>query len=197
MTGPARRRLPQRRLGVAAVCVLLALPVLAAAMQARPFHDDEADAPYKVWNSTPAITMPPLLLDVSDTSVVIEWMTDGDSDGVVRYGEHGLDHTAVAQHEGLLDVSSFHRVVIEGLEPGHRYQYQVTSRGVVTLKPYWPERGLTVTRAPGHFTTLDSARSTARFATITDTHENVPRIRTLLAEIGKSPRTSSCTLATR
>jgi predicted phosphodiesterase len=132
--------------------------------------------------------MPPLLLDVSGTSVVVEWMTDGDADGRVRYGEHGLDHEAVAEHEGLLDVGTFHRVVIDGLQPGHTYQYQVASRRVVAVRPYWPERGRTVQGAMARFTTLDPARATARFAVITDTHEKVPRIHTLLGEIRKTPQ---------
>lgn len=176
-----------------AACVLLALPAMAAPQDQAPgkridpFYDPEATAPYRTWDSTPAITMPPLLLDVSDTSVVVEWMTDSDSDGVVHYGEHALDHTAVAQREGLLDVGTFHRVMIEGLQPGHTYQYQVASRRVVALNAYWPERGRTVKSAVARFATLDPARPTARFAAITDTHESVPRIRTLLEEIGKSP----------
>ncbi len=164
---------------------VLPVPVIATSQQT--FHDDEADAPYKAWNSTPAITMPPLLLDVSSSSVLVEWMTDSDSDGSVHYGEHALDHTAVAEHEGLLDVGTFHRVVIDGLEPGHVYQYQVASRRVVVLKPYWPERGNTVEGATLHFTTLDPAQASARFAVITDTHEKVSRIHTLLGEIRKTP----------
>jgi acid phosphatase type 7 len=169
------------------VCLLLTLPALAATKPQQAFHDDEADAPYKVWNSTPAISMPPLLLDVSDTSVVVEWMTDSDTDGSVRYGEHGLDHVAVGEHEGLVDVGSFHRVVIDGLEPGHTYQYQVASRRVVAIKPYWPERGNTVQGATLRFTTLAPANAGARFAVITDTHENVARIHTLLGEIRRTP----------
>jgi predicted phosphodiesterase len=106
----------------------------------------------------------------------------------VRYGEHGLDHEAVAEHEGLLDVGTFHRVVIDGLQPGHTYQYQVASRRVVAVRPYWPERGRTVQGAMARFTTLDPARGTARFAVITDTHEKVPRIHTLLGEIRKTPQ---------
>lgn len=183
LPGPPRRACP----GLALAGVLLALPVLAATKQVPPFHDDEANAPYKVWNSTPAITMPPLLLDVSDTSVVVEWMTDGAADGSVRYGEHALDRTAVAAHDGLLDVGTFHRVVIDGLQPGRTYQYQVASCRVVALKPYWPERGNAVQGETLRFTTLDPAHASARFAVITDTHENVPRIHTLLGEIRKTP----------
>ena len=173
--------------GLALLGLLLTWPTLAASKRAQPFHDDEADAPYTVWNSTPAITMPPLLLDVSATSVVVEWMTDNDADGSVRYGEHALDHTALATHDGLLDVGTFHRVVIDGLEPGHSYRYQVASRRVVAVKPYWPERGNTVQGGIHRFTTLNAARAVARFAVITDTHENVARIHTLLGAIGKTP----------
>jgi len=180
-------RRPCRRAVLVLAGLLLALPVLAATKPAQSFHDSDADAPYKVWNSTPAITMPPLLLDVSDSSVVVEWMTDSAADGRVRYGEHALDHTAVAAHDGLLDVGTFHRVVIDGLEPGHSYQYQVASRRVVALKPYWPERGNAVQGATLRFTALDAARPDARFAVVTDTHENVPRIHTLLGEIRKTP----------
>jgi len=173
-------------LALAAALLLPALPAPAATHRLSPFHDSDADAPYKVWDSTPAITMQPLLLDVSDTSVVIEWMTDDAADGTVRYGEHALDHTAVAAHDGLLDVGRFHRVEIDGLRPGHSYRYQVASRRVVALKPYWPERGHTVTGKPYRFTTLDATRARARFAVITDTHEKVLRIDTLLGDIGKT-----------
>lgn len=177
----------ERCLALAVALLLPVLPAQAATHQLSPFHDADADAPYKVWDSTPAITMQPLLLDVSDTSVVVEWMTDGAADGTVRYGEHALDHTAVAAHDGLLDVGRFHRVEIDGLQPGRRYQYQVASRRVVALKPYWPERGRTVTGKLHDFTTLDATRGQARFAAIADTHEKVSRIDTLLGDIRKAP----------
>lgn len=175
-----------RRLVLAGL-LSLALPALAATHQATPARDDDANAPYKVWDVTPAITMPPLLLDVSASSVVVEWMTDSDADGSVRYGERALDHTAVAEHDGLLDIGTFHRVLIDGLEPGRTYQYQVASRRVVVVKPYWPERGNTVRGETLRFTTLDPAHAVARFAVITDTHEQVSRIHSLLGEIRKTP----------
>jgi predicted phosphodiesterase len=78
-------------------------------------------------------------------------------------------------------------VVIGGLQPGHTYQYRVASRRVVAVRPYWPERGHTVQGETLRFTTLDPARATARFAVITDTHEKVSRIHTLLADIRKTP----------
>lgn len=153
------------------------------ALADRPV-DPEALAPYVTWDSTPAITMQPLLLDPSDTSVAIEWMTDSASDGAVQWGEGTqLDRTTVAEHDGLVDVGSFHRVVLHGLQPGHRYRYRVVSRRVVAIKPYWPERGRAVRSAVHGFRTLDATRERARFAVITDTHEDVPRIHALMRRL--------------
>ena len=64
----------------------LALPFAVALAGNAPapskpsVDDDDANAPYKVYDATPAITMGPLLLDMADDSVVVEWMTDAPSD---------------------------------------------------------------------------------------------------------------------
>jgi len=113
--------------------------------------DDDPNVPYRTFDSTPAITMGPLLLDMSDTSVIIEWMTDAPSDGRVSYGEDKLDHEVLPQVDGMVPVGTMHRVLIEGLKPGSRYQYRVASRRVVVLKPYWPDMGKTVESATGSF----------------------------------------------
>ena len=149
--------------------------------------DDDANAPYKTFDAVPAITMPPLLLDMSSTSVVVEWMTDSPGDERVRYGDGRLDHEIVPQQDGLIPVGAMHRVVIDGLLPGHTYQYQVSSRRVVALKPYWPDMGRTVQSPVYSFTTFDPAKKSASFAVITDTHEDVDRIRGLMDMIHREP----------
>jgi len=149
--------------------------------------DDDANAPYKTFDAKPAITMGPLLLDMSDTSVVIEWMTDTPSDAKVSYGEGGLQHEVMPQVDGLVPVGTVHRVVLSGLQPGHSYQYRVASRRVVALKPYWPDRGQTVESPVLDFTLFDTAKKTTAFATITDTHEDVARIRALMDVIRQAP----------
>jgi acid phosphatase type 7 len=172
---------------------LLAIALVALAARQVLARDDDAHAPYRTWNSMPAITVPPLLRDPSGRSVAVEWMTDSDADGSVHWAEQGEgggaaavtqpDHVSVAQHDGLVDVGRFHRVVLRGLRPGHRYRYRVVSRRVVAIRSYWPERGLAVQSAPARFRTLDPDRLDARFAVITDTHEDVPRLRALLTAI--------------
>ncbi|MGO4701325.1 metallophosphoesterase [Dyella sp. 2RAB6] len=153
--------------------------------QAKP--DDDANAPYKVYDTTPAITMGPLLLDMAEDSVVIEWMTDAPSDGKVSYGEHALDHEAVPQVDGLVPVGTMHRVVLRGLQPGRTYRYRIASRRVVALRPYWPDRGKTVESAVYGFTTFDTSKKSTSFATMTDTHENVERVRALAELAQRQP----------
>lgn len=143
--------------------------------------DDDANAPYQVYDATPAITMGPLLLDMAGDSVAIEWMTDAPSDARVSYGEGALDREAVPQIDGLVPVGTMHRVVLKGLQPGRTYRYRVSSRRVVALKPYWPDRGNTVESPVRAFTTFDAVKKSVRFATMTDTHEDVERVRALMA----------------
>jgi len=168
--------------------VLLAVVAVADAKNVSPaVDDDDANAPYKVYDAMPAITMGPLLLDMAEDSVAIEWMTDAPSDAKVSYGEGTLDHEAVPQVDGLRPVGTMHRVVLRGLQPGRSYQYRIASRRVVALKPYWPDRGGTVVSATYAFTTFDAAKSSVRFATMTDTHENVERVRALTALVQRRP----------
>lgn len=178
---------------VAVMALCTCLPMCAAAnggvagTPAKAVMDDDPNVPYRTFDSTPAITMGPLLLDMSDTSVVIEWMTDAAGDGKVSYGEGKLDNEVVSQVDGMVPVGSMHRVVISGLTPGHSYQYRVSSRRVVALKPYWPDMGKTVESQVASFTTFDTGKKTTRFAVITDTHENVERIQALMGLIRKAP----------
>lgn len=171
----------------------LILPLTAALAGIPPapakpaVDDDDANAPYKVYNATPAITMEPLLLDMADDSVVVEWMTDSPSDAKVIYGEDTLDHEAVPQIDGLVPVGTQHRVVLRGLKPGHTYQYRVASRRVVALKPYWPERGQTVQSEIHRFTTFDPSKKATSFVSMTDTHENVERVDALMAMARNRP----------
>ncbi|WP_165488611.1 MULTISPECIES: FN3 domain-containing metallophosphoesterase family protein [Dyella] len=165
-------------MGVA--CVSIADAAGDKPRKAVVVDDDDANAPYKTFDSTPAITMGPLLLDVSEDSVIVEWMTDSPSDAKVLYGEAGLTEEALPQTDGLVPVGNVHRVILRGLKPGHTYQYKVASRRVVNLRPYWPDRGRTVESPVSQFTTFDATRPSTRFVTMTDTHEDVGRVRALM-----------------
>lgn len=170
--------------------VAMLLVISASAWGAPPpvqTVDPTANAPYPVLDATPAITQPPLVLDVSDTSAEIEWMTGAAADARVRYGRHALDHVAIPETDGLIPVGRVHRVIIRGLEPGHTYQYQAISRRVVQLRPYWPEMGKAVSSDVHTFTTLSATKASTSFAFFTDTHERLGRIKVMTDLIHREP----------
>src|ERR1035441_1085658 len=92
---------------------------------------------YKVYDATPVILDGPFLLDTSETSTTIEWITDTPCQGSVEYGESKLDHDEIPQKDGLIPVGTLHRIEITGLLPGHTYQYRVVSTRVMRLRPYY------------------------------------------------------------
>jgi predicted phosphodiesterase len=175
--------------GALLLFLLLGSQAMAGTAPAKPAqaNDDDANAPYKVYDATPAITMGPLLLDMAEDGVVIEWMTDAQGDAKVSYGEQALDHETVPQIDGLVPVGTLHRVVLRGLQPGRTYRYRVASRRVVALRPYWPDRGKTAESPVYSFTTFDTSKKNTRFATMTDTHENVERVRALAELAQRQP----------
>src|SRR6187431_2563025 len=161
---------------------LLAIVSIAAAPPANAWAQSE---PYKVFDTRPVITQGPYLVATSGTSTTIVWMTDAPSHSKVRYGRGAglsaaaLTSTAEPQQDGLVPVGLRHVVHVTGLEPGATYSYQVVSTRVVKLKAYWPDKGLATSSAVYAFTTLDPRKATVSFSVVTDTHEDLVRIRAL------------------
>jgi predicted phosphodiesterase len=140
--------------------------------------------PFMVHDTRPVIMHGPVLIDPSETGVTVVWTTDTPSHSEVRYGAGAaLDQRAESSHHGLLDIGTVHTIRVTGLTPGRTYRYQLASTRVVKMKAYWPEKGLEVTSPVYSFTTLDRARNEVRFSSITDTHENVARIDSLMRVI--------------
>jgi hypothetical protein len=162
--------------------VLLALAACVTIASAPAWAQSE---PYKVFDTRPVITQGPYLVATSGTSTTIVWMTDAPSHSKVRYARGvglatgALNSTAEPQQDGLLPVGLRHVVHVTGLEPGATYSYQVVSTRVVKLKAYWPDKGLETTSAVHQFTTLDPRKPTVSFSVVTDTHEDLARIRAL------------------
>jgi predicted MPP superfamily phosphohydrolase len=155
---------------------------LAVAVGTRPAWAQ--NAPFLVHDTKPVITRGPFLIDPSETGVTVVWTTDAPSHSEVRYGTGSvLDKKAESAHHGLIDVGTLHAIRLTGLTPGQTYNYQIASTRVVKMKAYWPEKGLEVASPVRTFTTLDRARPRVRFASITDTHENVARIDSLMRAI--------------
>jgi predicted phosphodiesterase len=145
--------------------------------------DAASKRPYKVYGTVPAILDGPFLLDSSQTSATIEWITDTPCHPKVEYGEDKLDHEAVPEEYGLVPVGTLQKVEITGLIPGHTYHYRVVSTPVVRLRPYFPDKGRSVESPTYAFTTFDEKKPAISFSFITDTHEDIQRINTLMRAI--------------
>ena len=158
---------------------------IPAVLALSPVHARAQSEPYKVFDTRPVITQGPYLIATGTTSATVVWMTDAPSHSLVRYGRGadipatGLVNVAEPQRDGLVPVGLRHVVHLTNLEPGTTYTYQPVSTRVVKLKAYWPDKGLSTNAPLGHFTTLDPRKPTVSFSVVTDTHEDVARIRAL------------------
>jgi acid phosphatase type 7 len=145
--------------------------------------DNPANRPFKTYDTRPVVLYGPFLLDISDTSATIEWITDTPCTAKVEYGEKDLSHEVEPQENGLLPIGTRHKIELTGLAPGTNYSYKIVSTRVVQLKPYWPDMGLSAESPVYTFKTFDPAKHSASFSVITDTHEEVPRIKALMKMI--------------
>ena len=160
--------------------IVLAVCLLATASAAHAQSE-----PYKTFDTRPVITQGPYLIATASTTATIVWLTDAPSHSLVKYGRGaGLEGSALLssaepERDGLVPVGLRHVVHLTGLAPGSVYSYQVVSTRVVRLKAYWPDKGLSTESPVFTFTTLDPQKPTASFSVVTDTHEDIPRIRAL------------------
>ena len=136
--------------------------------------------PYKVFDTKPVITEGPYLSALSDTAVSVVWMTDAPSHAKVRLRDGDKLREIEPQVDGLVPVGQRHVVTITGLEPGKHYAYEAITTRVVKLKPYWPDKGLSISSAPAEFTTFNPQQSRISFSVVTDTHEDTARIARLM-----------------
>lgn len=140
-------------------------------------------SPYKVYDTKPVILQQPYLIDPSETGMTAAWLTDTDCQSIIVYGEdeQSLKGTAAMQVNGLIPVDTRHHIRINNLKPGTKYYYKVLSRRVVRLNAYWPDMGKWVESPVYSFTTFDKRKPEISFSYITDTHENVSWIKSLMS----------------
>lgn len=144
----------------------------------------DANRPHPVCQIAAVVTRGPYLHAPTDTSATITWMTDLPSSACVEYGSGTqITNNVCASTDGMATVGTLHTVRITGLHPGERYQYRVVNIPVLTLPAYWPTTGTVSRSTTFAFTTFDARKPTATFASISDTHESIPRIDSLMARL--------------
>jgi len=150
---------------------------------ARPTTGN-ADDPHPVCPVKAVITRGPYLPAPTDTSAIITWMTDLPAHSRVLYNAPGQpEKPAFSTTDGMKSVSTLHTIRLSGLRPGQRYQYRVAATPVFDLPAYWPKTGVEMQSETFSFTTFDARKATVKFASISDTHESIGRIDTLMQRI--------------
>lgn len=150
---------------------------------ARPTGGN-ADNAHPVCDVRATITRGPYLHAPTDSSATITWMTDLPSHVRVAYGIGGaLNRYAYSTQHGMVAVGTLHNVRLRGLKPGQQYDYRVEATPVFDVPAYWPRTGVVMQSPVYAFTTFDPRKATVRFASISDTHESVGRIDTLMQRI--------------
>ena len=144
----------------------------------------DANRPHPVCEIKPVITRGPYLSAPTDTSATITWMTDLPSHSKVIYGSgNALDREAVPLRHGMTMVGTLHSVRLTGLRPGRTYQYKLVSTPVLELNSYWSKKGRELQSETHSFSTFDARRPTVSFVSISDTHESIPRIDSIMRKI--------------
>ncbi len=134
-----------------------------------------------------AIIHGPYLQQLTESSVMIVWLTSEESVSWIEYGDASnlrsfptygsVVRTARASRHGLIDADTrLHRILIEGLEPGQEYRYRAFSKQVAELKPYEVTFGESVVSDIYSFTTLDRAKESFSFTVLSDIHEDAERL---------------------
>lgn len=157
------------------------VPVPAGVMcTARPTGGN-ADDPHPVCQVRAVITHGPYLHAPTDSSATITWVTDLPASVRVVYGINGqLNKVAYATQYGMQTVGTVHNVRLSNLNAGQKYDYRVISTPVFEITGYWPKTGVEKQSDMFSFKTFDPRKSSVTFASITDTHENLARIDTLM-----------------
>ena len=166
----------------AQVPVLASVPT-GATCSPRPTGGNADDA-HPVCDVRAKITRGPYLHAPTDSSAIITWMTDLPSHVRVAYGvDAQLTNYAYATHDGMVDVGTLHNVRLHGLKPGTKYKYRIEATPVFDIAAYWPTTGVAMQSPVFSFRTFNPRSPTVRFASITDTHESIGRIDTLMQRI--------------
>ena len=133
--------------------------------------------PYITHDTRPLIMEGPYLVAPTQGGVSIVWKTDTDCHSRIEYGESAaLENSAEVFRHGLVPIGTTHSIRLVGLTPGKTYYYKAVSTRVVKMKPYWPEKGLSIESKVSKFTVPDPDNKTVTFGFITDSHGDLDRL---------------------
>ncbi|MFC1562733.1 metallophosphoesterase [candidate division KSB1 bacterium] len=136
-------------------------------------------------SGTLSIIHGPYLLQPTESSMIVMWMTNKNCVSKVEYGTgDNLEYTAVNSQHGLIDANiTIHKVRISGLQAGTDYKYRAVSKEIVKFEPYKVTFGETVESDKYRFRTLDRNKNNFSIFVVNDIHEREARFDSLLSGV--------------
>jgi len=141
-----------------------------------------------------ALTHGPYLQQLTDTSVMIIWLTNdravswveyGTGENLVNFPTYGsVVQTARSSSHGLVDAyTTLHRVLISGLQPSTQYRYRVFSKQILEFQPYEVTYGASTASRVHYFTTLDPDKGSFSFVVLNDIHQDTTKLDRALRDL--------------
>lgn len=134
----------------------------------------------------------PWIQNVTETEFTVMWTTEGKSLSWVEVApDDGTPFEAAVRPRfyqtsaGKRYTGTFHKVRIDGLEPGSSYRYRILGKEVVDdSDPYGSIYGREATlRLTGTVSTVDPGADTCRFSMVNDIHDNASLYTSLVSPV--------------
>ena len=122
-------------------------------------------------STAPVILNPPDIVQVTNTTAMVHWLTDVPSDSVVTYGTTPGGVLNQTEAHGVLETE--HSVLLGGLTPGTAYSFQVQS---TSAAPSLTNPGFSSTLVTGTFSTASTMPGTAPVKTICPNDQTSPQV---------------------
>ncbi|MBR1871471.1 MAG: metallophosphoesterase [Kiritimatiellae bacterium] len=126
--------------------------------------------------SAPRLPLLPHVQLLSSTSMGIVWRSNFPATGRVEWTQDDWQtcNTAWTEEDGLLDANgTFHRAILEGIDPARPLKWRVRSLHITNFQPYHVDFGEAEDVQEGELNAILPADGTVSWAMFNDVHQNL------------------------
>ncbi|MCU0362491.1 MAG: metallophosphoesterase [Bacteroidales bacterium] len=154
-------------------CLVFSVALIAA------FFTGQAQVPD---NENFYVTHGPYLQNAGTTGVTVVWTTNRPAiPGVKVTAPDGSSFFVRNSTDGIVNGGSLvHKVRIDGLDPGSKYKYSISSVQVLKYQAYRVYYGDTLNRKAEDFTTYPFKKDNISFLVVNDIHDNAAKLSSCL-----------------
>jgi UDP-2,3-diacylglucosamine pyrophosphatase LpxH len=138
--------------------------------------------PVLIDNENLIVTHGPYLQNLSGSGVTIIWTTNRPAVPGVYLTGGKLSNTFIRNStDGIINGGgTTHKVRIDGLEPGTKYEYRINSVQIMKYQAYKVYYGDTLTTKAVSFATFPTSGTRVKFTVVNDVHENSGKLASYL-----------------